>query len=150
MSTSAEQLAEHPNLQLIKRYYAGCTAADAAGIIDCCTADVVQYMLPAGSAAVRGAEHLARYWQKVVSVIAAEWHVEHGVACDDEAVIEFAMPWTSRTDGHRYLVHGAEWYAFRDGKIAEIRGYYAHGEPEDTGLVEFPYAERGYYLTPSD
>ena len=58
------------------------------------------------------------------------------------------MQWTSRDDGERYIVHGAEWYAFRDGLISEIRAYYDHAWPrprnEDTGLFDFPYAERGY------
>jgi hypothetical protein len=66
------------------------------------------------------------------------------IACEDEAVIEWSMQWTSREDGERYIVHGAEWYAFGDGLISEIRAYYDFGRNQDTGLVDFPYAERGY------
>src|SRR4051795_3440923 len=85
-----------------------------------------------------------RYWRKVVGVISAEWGVEHAVASDDEAAIEFSQQWTSPEDGKRYTWHGAEWYRFSDGLISEIRAYYDLGRDRDTGLVDFPYAERGY------
>jgi hypothetical protein len=56
------------------------------------------------------------------------------------------MQWTSRDDRGRYVAHGAEWYVFRDGLISEIRAYYSYGRNEDTGLVDFPYAKRGYMV----
>jgi SnoaL-like domain len=101
-------------------------------------------LLAPGTKPVHGSEHLGRYWHKVVRLISAEWRVEHAIACDDEAAIEWSMRWTSGKDGERYIWHGAEWYAFRDGLICEIRAYYNHGPDEDTGLVGFPYADRRY------
>src|SRR4051794_20215867 len=144
MSTAAEQLDQHPHIQTIRRYYAACNAADVAGVAACCTPDVVHFFLGSGTKPVHGHEHLGRYWRKVVGLIAAEWRVEHGIACDDEAVIEFSQEWTSPEDGQRKLWHGAEWYSFRDGLISEIRAYWDLNPNNDTGLVEFPYAERGY------
>jgi ketosteroid isomerase-like protein len=144
MATAAEQLTAHPHVETIKRYYAACNSADVEGVVACCTPDVVHYFLAPGTDPVRGGEHLGRYWRKVVRLISAEWTVEHAVACDDEAVIEFSQRWTSPEDGKRYIWHGAEWYAFRDGLICEIRAYYDLGRDRDTGLVDFPYAERGY------
>lgn len=91
-----------------------------------------------------GAEYVVRYWAKVVRLFGTHWVVEHGIATDDEAVIEWSMEWTSPEDHQRYIVHGAEWYEFRGDKICEIRGYYHHGESRDTGLTGFPYADRGY------
>ena len=168
MSTAAEQLEQHPHIQAIRRYYDACTAGDAAGVAACCTPDVSHYFLGPGRTEgaegslmrrlgrmrdpVRGNWDLGRVWHELVRLISAEWRVEHAIACDDEAVIEWSMKWTSRDDGERYIVHGAEWYVFRDGLISEIRAYYDLGRNEDTGLVDFPYAERGYAVierTPS-
>jgi hypothetical protein len=39
---------------------------------------------------------------------------------------------------------GTEWYGFHDGLIREIRAYFEFGRNNSTGLIEFPYAERGY------
>lgn len=160
MSTAAEQLEQHPHIESIRRYYDACNSGDAAGVAACCTPDVVHYFLVPGTAEragrsltltlgqmrdpVRGNGDLGRFWQEVVQLISAKWRVEHAIACEDEAVIEWSMQWASRDDGERYIAHGAEWYAFRDGLISEIRAYYDFGRNEDTGLVDFPYAERGY------
>jgi ketosteroid isomerase-like protein len=134
----------HPHIETIRRYYDACNSGDAAGVAACCTDDVVHYFL--ATKPVQGDEHLGRYWCKVVQLVAAEWRVEHAIACDDEAVIEWSMQWTSGDNGRRYVWHGAEWYVFRDGLICEIRAYYDHRN-EDTGLVGFPYAQRGYTVT---
>jgi ketosteroid isomerase-like protein len=144
VSTAAEQLEQHPHIETIGRYYDACNSGDAAGVATCCTPDVVHYFLVPGTQPVHGNEDLGRFWHEAVQLISAEWRVEHAIACDDEAVIEWSMQWTSRDDGGRYIAHGAEWYVFRNGLICEIRAYYDYGRNEDTGLVDFPYAERGY------
>jgi ketosteroid isomerase-like protein len=144
MATAPEELNLHPHVQTIGRYYEACSAGDAAGVAACCTEDVVHYFLVPGIKPVHGNEHLGRYWRKVVGLIAAEWRVEHAMASEDEAVIEWSMQWSPPENGQRYICHGAEWYVFRDGLISEIRAYYDHGRNEDTGLIGFPYAERGY------
>jgi SnoaL-like domain len=144
MATAAEQLETHPHIQTIRRYYQACTAGDVDGVAACCTDDVVHYCLAPGTKPVQGNEHLGRYWRKIVQLVAAEWRVEHAMACDDEAVIEWSMQWTSGDDRQRYIIHGAEWYVFLGELISEIRAYYRQGVSEDTALVGFPYAERGY------
>lgn len=160
MSTAAEQFEQHPHIQIIRRYYDAATAGDVDGVAAYCTPDVVHYFLGPGRAEgterslthrlgrmrdpVRGNGDLGRVWGEFVQLVSAEWRVERAIACDDAAAIEWSMQWTSRDDGERYIVHGAEWYAFRDGLISEIRAYYDFGRNQDTGLVDFPYAERGY------
>ncbi len=104
----------------------------------------MHYFLPPGTKPVQGNEHLGRYWSKIVELIAAEWRVEHAMASEDEAVIEWSMQWTSPEDAQHHIWHGAEWYVLRDGLISEIRAYYDQRNNEDMGLVGFPYAERGY------
>jgi ketosteroid isomerase-like protein len=150
MSHPAEQLEQHPLIETVRRYLHACSSADADGVAACCTTDVVHYFLVPGMHPVRGNELLGSYRREAVRLISAEWRVEHAIACEDEAVIEWSMQWTSRDDGERYIVHGTEWSAFRDGLIAEIRAYYDHAWPtprnEDTGLVDFPYAERGHTM----
>jgi ketosteroid isomerase-like protein len=144
MTTAADQLTSHPHIETIKRYYRACTAGDVEGVAACCSPDVAHFMLQPGHGPVHGAERLGRFWRALVQEIGAAWDVEHAIACDDEAVIEWSMAWTSRRDGQRYIVHGAEWYVFRGELIAEIRAYYRQSAPEDTGLDGFPYADRGY------
>jgi ketosteroid isomerase-like protein len=144
MSTTAEQLERHSHVESIRRYCDACNSRDAAGVAACCTPDVVHYFLVPGVKPVRGNERLGTFWHEVVQLMSAEWRVEHAIACEDEAVTEWSMQWTSRDDGERYVAHGAEWFAFRDHLISEIRAYYDHGRNEDTGLVDFPYADRGY------
>jgi ketosteroid isomerase-like protein len=146
MTTAAQQLAQHRHVETIRRYYAACNSRDVDGVAACCTPDVVHYFLRRGEKPVQGNEHLGRHWRSAVEVFASEWKVEHAVACDDEAVIEWSMRWTSPENGGRYICHGAEWYTFREGLISEIRAYYDFGRAGDTGLVGFPYAERGYTI----
>jgi ketosteroid isomerase-like protein len=143
-SERSRELQRHPHIETIERYYGACSLGDVAGVAACCTNDVVHYFLPPGMKPVYGNEHLGRYWRKVVELIGAEWWVEHAIASEDEAVIEWSMQWTSPEDRQRHVWHGAEWYDFRDGLICEIRAYYDYRNNEDTGLVGFPYAERGY------
>ncbi|HET9718871.1 MAG TPA: nuclear transport factor 2 family protein, partial [Solirubrobacteraceae bacterium] len=146
MTTAAQHLAGHPHVQTIKRYYRACSSGDVVAVAACCTPDVSHYMLQPGHGPVYGAESLGRFWQGLVSEMGAEWQVEHAIASDDEAVIEWSMAWNSRRDGERYIVHGAEWYRFDGELISEIRAYYRQEGPADTGLQGFPYGGRGYTI----
>jgi len=131
-------------LATITRYYDGCSTGDVDAMVSTLDADVVHWFLAPnpGSAPVRGAEHLARYWRKVTRMIDARWVVDHCLAGDGEAVIEWTMYWRPR--GGRVATRGAEWFTFSDaGLITEIRSYYQQ-RPETTELDGFPYAERGY------
>lgn len=134
-------------LETITRYYAGCSTGDVDAMTGTLAADVVHWFLAPnpGSAAVRGGEHLARYWRKVHGMIDARWVVDHCLAGEGEAVIEWTMFWTA--GGARVATRGAEWFTFTpDGLISEIRSYYQQ-RPETTELDGFPYAGRGYSVT---
>ena len=136
-------------LDVVRRYYDGCSAGDAEEVRATLTDDVVHYFLApnVGSAPVRGGEHLARYWRKVAGMIEARWVVDHGLvgsADPAEAVIEWTMFWRPQGATSRVATRGAEWFVFAaDGRIAEIRSYYRQ-QPNTTELDGFPYAARGY------
>ena len=133
-------------LEVVRRYYEGCSTGDVEGMRATLADDVVHYFLApnVGSAPVRGGEHLARYWRKVTGMIDARWVVDHGLVGDGEAVIEWTMYWRPAGADARVATRGAEWFVFADdGRIAEIRSYYQQ-RPETTELDGFPYAARGY------
>ena len=133
--------------RLIRRYYDGCTAGDLDELLATLHPEVVHYFLAPnpGSAPVAGGEHLARYWRKVTRLIDARWVVDHILARDDQAVIEWTMWWRPRGSTERIATRGAEWFVLRDGLIGEIRSYYQQRE-QATQLDAFPYADRGYSL----
>jgi len=138
-------LPDHPNVATVQRYYDGCNTADVALMRSTFTDDVVHYFVD--HAPVRGADGLARYWAKVGPRTKAYWSIDHALAQDDEVVIEWSMRWTPIGHAREELLRGAEWYTFRDGKIAEIRAYHANhhlAAPENAELHGFPYADRGY------
>jgi ketosteroid isomerase-like protein len=133
-------------LEVIRRYYDGCSMGDVEAMCATLSEDVVHFFLApnVGSAPVRGAEHLARYWRKVAATIEARWVVDHCLAGEREAVIEWTMFWKPTGAAQRVATRGAEWFTFADdGRIAEIRSYYQQRQ-ETTGLDGFPYAARGY------
>lgn len=138
-------------LEILRRYYDGCSAGDVDVMQSTFHPEVVHYFLApnVGSAPVAGAEHLARYWRKVTARIHATWIVDTIVAEGDDAVIEWTMFWTppdedgaARTTG-QVATRGAEWFRFEGGLIREIRSYYQQ-RPETTELDGFPYGDRGY------
>lgn len=136
-------------LETITRYYDGCTAGDVELMLGTLDPGVVHWFLApnVGSAPVRGAEHLARYWRKVAGLIEARWVVDHALTGDAEAVIEWTMFWRPRGAAGRVATRGAEWFTFApDGRITEIRSYYQQRE-ETSQLDGFPYADRGYSTT---
>jgi ketosteroid isomerase-like protein len=139
-------------LEMITRYYDGCSAGDVETMLGTLDPEVVHFFLApnVGSAPVRGADHLARYWRKVAAMIEARWVVDHALVGAGEAVIEWTMFW--RPDGapDRVATRGAEWFTFAaDGRIREIRSYYQQ-RPETTELDGFPYADRGYSVRGSE
>jgi SnoaL-like domain len=134
------------HLETITRYYDGCSAGDVTAIEATLDADVVHFFLTPnpGSAPVQGAEHLARYWRKVVGMIGARWVVDHGLEAGAEAVIEWTMFWLPPGAVTRIPTRGAEWFTFSGaGLITEIRSYYQQRE-HGTELDGFPYPTRGY------
>jgi ketosteroid isomerase-like protein len=137
-----------PLLDTITRYYEGCSTGDVDLMLTTLDAGVVHWFLAPnpGSAPVRGGEHLARYWRKVQRMIDARWVVDHCLAGEGEAVIEWTMYW--RSAEHVVATRGAEWFTFSAaGLITEIRSYYQQHEVT-TELDGFPYGQRGYSTLP--
>ena len=130
---------------LVTRYYEGCSAGDVELMLSTLHPDVVHWFLApnTGSAAVSGAEHLARYWRKVGRMHAARWVVDSICATPQQAVIEWTMWWSPDGASERVATRGAEWFTCRDGLIDEIRSYYQL-RPRTSELDGFPYAARGY------
>lgn len=140
-------------LDLIIRYYDGCSTGDVDAMCATLDPDVVHFFLApnVGSAPVEGAEHLARYWRKVQSRIDARWVVDHALTGDcssgtGEAVIEWSMFWCPPGAGERVVTRGAEWFTLSEGRIREIRSYYQQRE-HATELDAFDYPGRGYSVT---
>lgn len=133
------------SIELIRRYYDGCSTGNVDAMLATLHDEVVHYFLVGnpGSAPVRGGEHLARYWRKVTGMIDATWVVDHAVVDGNEAVIEWTMLWYPAPNAARVATRGAEWFVFRDNRIAEIRSYYRQRD-ESTGLDGFDYLGRGY------
>lgn len=131
-------------LAIIESYYVACSIGDAQALMETLADDVTHYFLAPnpGSVPVSGAQHLASYWRKVQRRISGHWTVDHIIGEADEAVIEWTLFWTTPR-GERVATRGAEWYRFRDQRIAEIRAYYQ--QPEATAeLRDFDYVGRGY------
>jgi ketosteroid isomerase-like protein len=71
----------------------------------------------------------------------AKWTLEHAVEGDDEVAIEWTMAFDHPRDGRRLLDRGAEFLAFRDGLICEVRAYY---NERGGDLAGFDHAARGH------
>lgn len=133
---------------LIRRYFAACNAADYAALMSCFTPDAVHYF-PAGLPEVpwRSADTISRKWLWCVQTLGSQWTIDRILISHDkpEAMIE----WTHWKNKSATALRGAEWYLFEDGKIKEIRAYYAAPADKDVAineLVGFDYAGRGYPL----
>jgi hypothetical protein len=138
--------------RLIRRYFAACNAADYEALMDCFTPDAVHYF-PPGLPDVpwRGADTIARRWIWCVKTFGSCWTIEN-ILCSStkpQAVIE----WTHWKKTPVTALRGDEWYLFHDGRIAEIRAYYAAPADPAAAICElagFDYGARGYALGPPD
>jgi ketosteroid isomerase-like protein len=137
MDTEAE------NISVVRRYWDGCNSGDLDELLSTLTPDVVHYFLDKKFPPIRGAEHLARYWRKFKLDLDPIWTLDHVIAHDDEVVTEWSCLCTLPQG--RVLTHGTEWYIMRDRRIAEVRAYFVVDETTRTGLLGFPYTERGYF-----
>jgi len=134
---------------LIRRYFDACNAASYNGLVSSFTEDAVHYF-PAGLPDVpwRSADTIAKKWIWCVENLGSQWTIERIIVSHNkpEAIIE----WTHWKNQNGTALRGAEWYNFRDGKISEIRAYYASSADNDVAineLVDFDYAGRGYHLS---
>lgn len=141
-------MSESQHLDTIRKYYDGCNRGDIDQMMSTFTPDVVHYFVE--EPPVRGARELANKWagfQQEGRV--ATWTVDHGIAQGDEAVIEWTLVYTRPARSPpTILLRGAEWYFFKDGKIAEIRAYELVPGDHKWELDGFPYAQKGYPTLP--
>ena len=132
---------EKEHIALIERYYKGCNERNIDLMMSTFAPDVTHYFYTPPSP-TRGAENLARLWAGFPK--GCRWTVDHAIASGDEAVIEFSYFYTRPGDTKERVVRGAEWYVFREGRIAEIRAYYWQDQDKEYSLQGYPYAERNY------
>jgi ketosteroid isomerase-like protein len=135
---------EQENIAVVRKYFDGCNSGDLEDLLSTLSPDVVHYFLPSDMPAIRGAEHLARYWRKYKQVLNPVWSIDHIIAQQDEVVSEWSCIWTPRSAQRRLMTRGSEWYVMRDGKICEVRAYFIASVETNTELAAFPYGSRGY------
>jgi ketosteroid isomerase-like protein len=141
-------MSESTHLETIRRYYDGCNRGDIDQMMSTFTSDVVHYFVE--DSPVRGARELADLWAWFNQEgRVARWTVDHEIEQGDEAVIEWTLVWTRPTRSPPTIIQrGAEWYFFRDRKIAEIRAYDLAPGDHQWELNGFPYAAKGYPMLP--
>lgn len=124
----------------VEAYYADLRDGDAERIAAHFTDDAVHYYTRRDPD--RGAETIGANAALAVEHLRAEWRLEHIVANEDEAAIEWSLAFDDPRDTSRRLLdRGAELFRFRDGLICEVRAYYG-----DRGgdLRGFDHAGRGH------
>lgn len=89
----------------------------------------------------RGGRRIAEHAALAVEHLSAVWTLEHLVASDEEAAIEWSMAYDHPKTGKRLMDRGAELFAFRDGLICEVRAYY---NERGGDLRGFDHAARGH------
>jgi len=139
---------ESRNIQIVRRYFDGCSSGDLQVLLDTLAPDVIHYFLPREFRAIRGAEHLAKHWRKFKQLLDPVWAIDQIIAEGDQVVSEWSCIWTPKGTSRRVMMRGSEWYVVREGLIAEIRAYLMHDDTTDTELAGFPYFERGYLTHP--
>lgn len=133
--------------ETIRKYFDDCNSGDVDAIASWFTPDAAHYF-PAGSpfGVFRGARAIGEGWAKCVREIGSWWTVDHVIA--DPEKREAAIEWTHFKTRQNVYLRGDEWYRFtEDGKISEIRAYYACPivTPEENHEIgDYPYAEWGY------
>ena len=130
-------------LDHVRSYYEALNSGDAGRVADHFTDDATHYYTRLGPH--EGARTIGDHTNWAVENIEGQWFVENGVEDGDQAVIEWTMTWRDPKTGERRLDRGAEFFAFRDGKISEVRAYHHGGKKNPSGdLLGFDHAGRGY------
>jgi ketosteroid isomerase-like protein len=93
-----------------------------------------------------GARAIADKAALAVEHIEGHWTLEHAVEGPDEVAIEWTMTFRHPRTGKPCLDRGAEFLAFRDDLICEVRAYYHGGVPGNRSgdLAGFDHAARGH------
>jgi len=127
----------------VRSYYAALNSGDPEQVAPHFTADAVHYYTRLGPD--EGAQAIASRNQEQVQSLGGQWQVANGIEEGDQACIEWSMTWRDPETGEQRLDRGAEWFLFRDGKIAEVRAYF-HGGRRNRGgdLIGFDHAGRGH------
>ena len=138
-------MTEHPNVALVRRFYEACNRGDQDLLRVCLAPDVVRYF--AGRNPAAGAEKLIAYCLASVAQLQSHWSIDHALAGEGEAVIEWTMRWRPDSSDEFILTRGTEWIVIQEGRIAESRLYFqTDAEFTTTELQGFPYRDRGYTL----
>ena len=130
MSSSADR---------VRTYYEDLNSADADRVARHFTDDAVHWYTRREPHV--GARAIAENAALGVEHLNAKWTLEHAVEGDDEVAIEWTMAFDHPRDGRRLLDRGAEFLAFRDGLICEVRAYY---NERGGDLAGFDHAARGH------
>jgi hypothetical protein len=110
----------HSYLETIHKYYVGCSTGNIELMESTFASDVTHYF--PNAAPISGADTLANHWASFnTKDRKAIWTVDRFMANENEAVIEWTMISTFLNEQRKEILRGAEWYQFREGKIAEIR-----------------------------
>jgi ketosteroid isomerase-like protein len=129
----------------VRAYYEALNTGDAAAVSSHFTPDAVHYYTRLGPHA--GADTIGGFAHLGVETIDAQWYIENLIEQGDQVVIEWTMTWRDPQSGERRLDRGTEWFAIRDGKIAEVRAYHHGGKKNPQGdLLGFDHEGRGYRM----
>ncbi len=127
-----------PAEERIRAYFTDCSQGDAAAIAAHFTEAAVIY--DTNVPPVQGREAIGRFWVRVREKWGgAAWQVKAVLATGEHAAIEWTMTGRQRVSGVPFAVHGAEWYRFEGGRIAEIRQYWTFDpRAPGSGLLGYP------------
>jgi ketosteroid isomerase-like protein len=126
-------------LDHVRSYYEALNTGDADAVANHFTDDAVHWYTRREPHV--GARAIAENAALGVQHLNAHWTLEHAVEGDDEVAIEWSMAFDHPRDGRRLLDRGAEFLAFRDGLICEVRAYY---NERGGDLAGFDHAARGH------
>jgi len=130
-------------LDHIRSYYEALNTGDPVCVADHFTDDAVHYYTRGGPH--EGARTIGEHTKWAVDNLDGQWAMENGVEDGEQACIEWTMTWRDPKSGERRLDRGAEFFRFREGKIAEVRAYHHSGPKNPSGdLIGFDHAGRGY------
>ena len=129
----------------VRAYYEALNGGDAAAVSSHFTDDATHYYTRLGPH--EGSKTIGDLAALGVSTIDAQWYVENLIEADDQVAIEWTMTWRDPNSGEKRLDRGAEWFRFRDGRIAEVRAYHHGGKKNPQGdLRGFDHEGRGYRM----
>ena len=126
-------------LDHVRGYYDALSAGDADAVAAFFTDDAVHYYTRRDPHV--GARAIAENAALGVEHLNAVWMLEHAVEGEDEVAIEWTMAFDHPSSGKRLMDRGAEFLAFRDGLICEVRAYY---NERGGDLKGFDHAGRGH------